>query len=307
MTEKVKILCNTTSYNYSGFPNSIELIRNAQRKILSEKDVEERIRNHDPVGIIAGIEPLTQPILESATRLKVISRCGIDIETIDQKAAKKLGILVTRTHHKPDVPVAELSIAMILSLLRKLRTLDKMVRTNQWERRVTGLLRGKMVGVIGCEILGTRVSALLSAFECGLMGYDPGVQAHDFCEMVSLDFLIRNSDIITLNMPLREENYHLIGDKQIEMMKEGVIIVNTSRPGLIDEDALVRGLESGKVGGAALDVFEQEPYTGPLIKFIENTILTPHIGAFAGTYRFDIEKEAMDNLLEALQKQGVSF
>jgi len=307
MTEKLKILCNTTSYNYSEFPDSIELIKNTQRKVLSEKDVEDLIRKHDPVGIIAGIEPLTQRILESTSRLKVISRCGIDIETIDQKAAKKLGILVTRTHHKPDVPVAELSIAMILSLLRKLGTLDKMVRTNQWERKVTGLLRGKMVGVIGCEILGTRVSSLLSAFECGLMGYDPGVQAHDFCEMVSLDFLIRNSDILTLNMPLREENYHLIGDKQIEIMKEGVIIVNTSRPGLIDEDALVRGLESGKVGGAALDVFEHEPYAGPLIKFSENTILTPHVGSFAGTYRFDIEKEAMDNLLEALQKQGIKI
>jgi D-3-phosphoglycerate dehydrogenase len=88
-------------------------------------------------------------------------------------------------------------------------------------------------------------------------------------------------------------------------MKDGVIIVNTSRPGLIDENALIAGLESKKVGGAALDVFEQEPYTGPLIQFRDNTILTPHIGPFAGTYRFDIEKEAMQNLLEALRKQGV--
>jgi phosphoglycerate dehydrogenase-like enzyme len=167
------------------------------------------------------------------------------------------------------------------------------------------LLRGKMVGIIGCEILGTRVSSILSAFECGLMGYDPGVQAHGYCEMVSLDFLIRNSDIITLNMPLREENYHLIGKEQIAMMKDGVIIVNTSRPGLVDEEALAGGLESRKIGGAALDVFEEEPYAGPLIRFTENTILTPHIGSFAGTYRYDIEKEAMDNLLEALRKQGV--
>jgi len=307
MDEEVKILCNTTSYNYSEFPNKIELIHNTQRKILSEKDVEELINKHEPVGIIAGLEPLTQKVLDSASKLKVISRCGIDIETIDQKAAKKLGIMVTRTHHAHDVPVAELTMAMILSLLRKLGTLDNMVRTKKWKRKVTGLLRGKMVGVIGCEILGTRVSSILSAFDCGLMGYDPGVQAHDFCEMVSLDFLIRNSDIITLNMPLREENYHMISDDQIEMMKEGVFIVNTSRPGLIDEDALVRGLESGKVAGAALDVFEQEPYTGPLINFKENTILTPHIGSFAGTYRFDIEKEAMDNLLEALQKQEVKI
>lgn len=305
MADKVKILCNTTSYNYSEFPGTIHLIKNSRRKILSEKEVDELIRKHDPVGIIAGIEPLSEQVLASARSLKVISRCGIDIETIDQKAAKKLGITVTRTHHAPDVPVAELTVAMILSLLRRLDTLDDMVRTNRWERVVTGLLRGMMVGIIGCEILGTRVSSLLSAFECGLMGYDPGVQAHDFCEMVSFEFLIRNSDIIALQMPLRHEYYHMIGKEQIAMMKDGVIIVNTSRPGLIDEEALVEGLESGKIGGAALDVFEEEPYTGPLIKFKGNTILTPHIGSFAGTYRFDIEKEAMDNLLDALRKKGV--
>jgi D-3-phosphoglycerate dehydrogenase len=305
MTEQVNILCNTTSYNYDEFPEGIRLIKNSQRKRLSEKEVEELVRKYDPVGIIAGIEPLTERVLESAKNLKVISRCGIDTETIDQKAAKKLGITLTRTHHAPDVPVAELTVAMILSLLRKLGSLDNIVRTKRWERKVTGLLRGKMVGIIGCEILGTRVSAILSAFECGLMGYDPGVQAHGYCEMVSFDFLVRHSDIITLNMPLRQENYHLIGEKQIALMKDGVIIVNTSRPGLIDEDALVAGLESKKIGGAALDVFEEEPYAGPLIRFTENTILTPHVGSFAGTYRFDIEKEAMDNLLDALRKQGI--
>ena len=307
MAEQVNVLCNTSSYNYNEYPDTIRLIKNPQRGRLSEKGLEKLIREHDPVGIIAGIEPLTANVLESARSLKVISRCGIDIETIDQKAAKKLGITVTRTHHAPDVPVAELTVATILSLLRKLAMLDNLVRTGRWERKVTGLLSGKMVGIIGCEILGTRVSTLLSGFECGLMGYDPGVQAHDFCEMVSLDFLVRNSDIITLNMPLREENYHLIGEEEIASMKEGVIIINTSRPGLIDEDALVGGLESRKVGGAALDVFEHEPYTGPLTKFTENTILTPHIGSFAGTYRFDIEKEAMDNLLEALRKQGIKI
>lgn len=307
MADPVTILCTTTSYLYDDYPETILLIRNPLRKRLSEKEVEELIRKHNPVGIIAGIEPLTEKVLASAGGLKAISRCGIDIETIDQKAAKKLGITVTRTHHKPDVPVAELTIAMILSLLRKLRTLDQMVRTNRWERVVTGLLRGKMVGVIGCELLGTRVSSILSAFDCGLMGYDPGVQAHSFCEMVSFDFLIRNSDIITLNMPLRDDNYHIIGEEEISKMRDGVIIVNTSRPGLIDEDALVRGLESGKVGGAALDVFEEEPYNGPLVRFKENTILTPHVGSHAGTYRFDIEKEAMDNLIAALRKKGVAI
>ena len=305
MSNQVVVLCNTTSYNYNEFPDAIQLIKNPHHRRLTEVEVREMISKYEPVGIIAGIEPLTKKVLESAKNLKVISRCGIGVETIDLKAAKKMGITVTRTHLAWDVPVAELTVAMILSLLRKLSALDSMVRSNRWERRVTGLLQGKMVGVIGCEILGTRVSSLLSAFDCGLMGFDPEVHRHKYCEMVSLDFLIRNADIITLHMPLRQENYHMIGARQINLMKDGVIIVNTSRPGLIDENALIAGLESKKVGGAALDVFEQEPYTGPLIRFRDNTILTPHIGPFAGTYRFDIEKEAMQNLLEALRKQGV--
>jgi D-3-phosphoglycerate dehydrogenase len=307
MEEQLNVLCNTTSYNYCDIPGTIRLIKNSRSKRLSETEVLDLIRKYNPVGIIAGIEPITERVLSSAKDLKVVSRCGIDLETIDQKAARKLGITVVKTHLAPDVPVAELTVAMILSLLRKLPELDGMVRTNRWERKVTGLLSGKMVGVIGCEVLGTRVSSILSAFGCGLMGYDPGVQAHGTCEMVSFDFLIRNSDIITLNMPLRPDNYHLIGKEQIGLMKNGVIIVNTSRPGLIDEDALAEGLKSGKVGGAALDVFEKEPYTGQLINFRENTVLTPHVGSFAGTYRFDLEKEAMDNLLEALRKQGVKF
>jgi len=304
MDDKLKILCNTTSYNYSDYPDSIVLIKNQHRRRLTGKEVEDLVRKHDPVGIIAGIEPLNERIFKAATNLKVISRCGIDIETIDQKAARKQGITITRTHIKPDVPVAEMTIVMILSLLRQIRMLDNLVRTNQWERKVTGLLRGKLVGVIGCEILGTRVSSILSAFECGLIGYDPGVKMHDFCEMVSFDFLISHADIITLNMPLRLENYHLIGENEINRMKDGVIIVNVSRPGLINEEALAAGLKSQKVGGAALDVFEKEPYTGPLIKYHENTILTPHVGSFAGTYRYDIEKEAMDNLIDALRKKG---
>jgi D-3-phosphoglycerate dehydrogenase len=137
------------------------------------------------------------------------------------------------------------------------------------------------------------------------MGYDPDVKMHAYCEMVSLDFLLRNADIITLHMPMREEYYHLIDAEAIDKMKTGVILVNTSRSGLIDEKALVAGLENKKLGGAALDVFEEEPYPGPLIGFPENTILTPHVGSFAGTYRFDIEKEAIENLLKGLQKQGI--
>jgi D-3-phosphoglycerate dehydrogenase len=195
---------------------------------------------------------------------------------------------------------------MILNLTRNLNQLDSMVRKNRWERKVTGLLKGKMVGVIGCGILGTRVSSLLAAFDCNLMGFDPDVKMHAYCEMVSFDFLLRNADIITLHMPMREENYHLIDADAISKMKNGVVIINTSRSGLIDEKALVAALENKKLGGVGMDVFEDEPYQGPLISFPENTILTPHVASFAGTYRFDIEREAMDNLLKGFKKVGIT-
>ena len=307
MEKPFNILCNTSSYIHGEYPSSINLIKNPYRRKLTGEELVRLIREYDPVGIIAGIEPITEEIINMAGNLKVISRCGIDLETINLKAAKKRGIIVTATHLAPDVPSAELTLAVILALVRQLPQLDNLVRNHKWERRVTGLLKGKMVGVVGCGILGTRVSSLLYAFDCGLIGYDPSVKMHDYCEMVSLDFLLKNSDIITLHMPLRKDNYHIIGAGEISKMKDGAILVNTSRPGLIDEEALVTALESKKLGGAALDVYEQEPYQGPLIRFRENTILTPHVGSFAGTYRFDIEKEAMDNLLDGLKKKGIDL
>ena len=306
MENRLNVLCNTSSYNYTGFPDSINLIKNPQRRRLTGEELDQLISAFDPVGIIAGIEPINQQTLEAAKSLKVISRCGIDLETIDYRAARRLGIVVTGTHLAPDIPAAELALAMILSLTRNLNQLDSMVRKNRWERKVTGLLKGKMVGVIGCGILGTRVSSLLAAFDCNLIGFDPDVKMHAYCEMVSLDFLLSNADIITLHMPMRQENYHIINAEAIAKMKTGAIIVNTSRSGLIDEKALVAALDNQKLGGVALDVFEEEPYHGPLIKYPENTILTPHVGSFAGTYRFDIEKEAMENLIKGLKKQGIT-
>jgi D-3-phosphoglycerate dehydrogenase len=306
MENKINVLCNTTSYNYSGYPKSINLIKNPQRRRLTSEELDQLISAFDPAGIIAGVEPINHETLKRAKSLKVISRCGIDLETIDYRAARRLGIIVTGTHLAPDVPAAELTVAMILSLTRKLYQLDSMVRKNQWDRKVTGLLKGKMVGVIGCGILGTRVSSLLAAFDCNLIGFDPDVKIHAYCEMVGFDFLLRNADIVTLHMPMRKENYHLINADAIMKMKEGVIIVNTSRAGLIDEKALVAALENKKLGGVGVDVFEEEPYLGPLINHPENTILTPHVNSFAGSYRFDIEKEAMENLLKGFNKQGIT-
>ncbi|KPK80493.1 MAG: hypothetical protein AMS27_16990 [Bacteroides sp. SM23_62_1] len=299
------MLCNTSSYTFTEFPASINLVKNPFKRKLTEDEVLELVRAHNPDGIIAGVEELNEGIMKSAPNLKVIARCGIDLDSIDQKAAKKLNISVYRTHVAPDIPAAELTVAMILCLVRKLKQLDDSVRQDRWERTVTGLLYGRRVGIIGCQIIGTRVSYLMNNFGCSLLGYDPEVRRHEYIDMVDLDYMLSHSDIITLHMSLGKENYHLLGDREFEMMKPGALIVNTSRGGLIDEEALVKALRNKKIGGAAIDVFEEEPYRGPLLEFPENTILTPHVASFAGTYRFDIEKETMDNVIEGLRKKGV--
>jgi len=307
MENKINVLTTTSSYNFSDYPDSINLVKNPHKRKLTENETIELLKEYAPAGLIAGVESLTEEVLQEAPGLKVISRCGIDLYSIDLKAAKRLGIIVSGTHVAPDIPAAELTITMIMGLLRKIRLLDDLVRKNQWERKVTDLLYGKTVGIIGCGIRGTRVSSILPPFGCQLLGYDPDVRRHQYCEMVNFDHLLENSDIITLHLPLTQDNYHLIGDVEIDKMKNGVILINTSRCGLIDEDALVDGLKSNKVGGAGIDVFETEPYTGPLINFPENTILTPHISSHAGTYRYDIEKETMQNLIDGLRKQGVDL
>jgi len=305
MDKKITILCNTSSYTYTEFPASINLIKNPFKRMLTEEEVLELVQKHNPDGIIAGIEPLTEEIIKSAPNLKVIARCGIDLDSIDQRAARKFHVIVYRTHVAPDIPAAELTVAMILGLLRKIKQLDESVRHNRWERKVTGLLYGKRVGIIGCQIIGTRVSYILNAFGCSLLGYDPEVRRHEYIEMVDLDYLVSNSDIITLHSSLGKEKYHMLGDREFEKMKPEAIIINTSRGGLIDEEALVKALREKKIAGAAIDVFEEEPYRGPLIEFPENTIITPHVASFAGTYRYDIEKETMDNMIEGLRKKGV--
>jgi len=307
MDKKITILCNTSSYTYTEFPASINLVKNPFKRKLTEKEVLELVRQHNPDGIIAGVELLTEEVMKSAPNLKVIARCGIDLDSIDQKAARKFNVILYRTHVAPDIPAAELTVAMILGLLRQLKQLDDIVRQNLWERKVTGLLYGKRVGIIGCQIIGTRVSYILNSFGCSMIGYDPEVRRHEYIDMVDLDYLVSHSDIITLHMSLGKENYHLLCDREFEMMKPGAVIVNTSRGGLINEEALVKALQDKKIAGAAIDVFEEEPYQGPLLKFTENTILTPHIASYAGTYRYDIEKETMDNVIEGLRKKGIEI
>lgn len=295
----MRVLCTTSSFN-APFPEGYEVVKNPYKRKLTEEEIFNLVGETNPDAIAAGVEPLTRRVMQQGTNLKVISRCGSGLDSVDLTAAKDLGILVSNTPDAPVIPVAELTISFILSALRNTKSLDEKIRNNIWEDCQGALLNEKTVGIMGCGRIGTYVAKILKAFGCVVLGFDVTVTNHEFCQMTDLNTLLKKSDIISLHVPINQTNYHLIGQEAFDIMKHGVIIINTARGGLIDEKVLLKELESGKVKFAAMDVFEEEPYRGALLSCKENTIFTPHIASSAKEARKKMEEETVNNLVKAL-------
>ena len=295
----MKVLCTTSSFN-APFPEGYEVIKNPDKRKLTEEEILNLITDINPDALAAGVEPLTRSVMKQGENLKVISRCGSGLDSVNLAAAKDLGIQVFNTPDAPVIPVAELTISFILSALRSINSLDRKIRDHKWEKYQGALLHEKTVGIIGCGRIGTYVARILGAFGCEVLGFDVAVTNHEVCQMTDLNTLLKQSDIISLHLPINKANYHMIGQKAFDEMKQGVIIINTARGGLIDEEILLNELESGKVKFAALDVFEDEPYGGELLSCKENTILTPHIASSAKEARKKMEEETVKNLVKGL-------
>jgi D-3-phosphoglycerate dehydrogenase len=244
---------------------------------------------------------LTRDVMMQAKNLKIISRCGIGVDSVDLEAAKELGIKVTITADAPVISVAEHTLALILSLIKKITLLDAKIRKLEWKGPKTNLVSGKTAGVIGCGRIGTYLAKLLKAFGCMVIGYDPYIKEHDICTMVRLEELLTKSDIITLHLPLTSDTKNIIGIKQLRQMKPTALLVNVARGGLIDEEALYEVLSNNEIAGVAVDCFVDEPYQGPLLQ-LDNTILTPHMGSSAIEARMMMEQQALRNLWEELKK-----
>ncbi len=283
--------------------NGLSYKLNLYARKLTEPEVSELIEQHQPVGMIAGVEPLTRKVLEKAKTLKVISRAGIGMDSVALQAAKDLGIVVTNTPDAPTIPVAELTLGMILSLLRRIHISDASIRRGDWVRPMGNLLHDKTVGLIGCGRIGSYLAGLLSSFGCKILGCDPFVNKSDNFSLIGLEKILSDADIISLHIPYNRENHHFINAKRIQSMKKGALLINTARGGLIDEDALYNALSSGYLGGAAMDCFEEEPYAGKL-KDLDSVLLTAHIGSYAQEGRILMERQAVENLLRELKKAG---
>jgi len=246
-------------------------------------ELKERIGEADIV--IVGWSHLTEDVLDSAEKLKMVSIWATSCHYADLEAAEKKGIVVTHVPGYATEAVAEHVFALLLASIRKLLLADRHVRMGEFDWRPFGgtELAGKTLGVIGTGAIGRRVAEIAKAFKMKILAFDkyPDLKKAEEIGMkyVDLQTLLRESDVITLHLPLTPETEGLIGEKEIAAMKNGAVLVNTSQGKIIDEKALIEALKSRKIAYAGLDVFEEEPppKDNPLFK-LENVVLSPHIG-----------------------------
>jgi D-3-phosphoglycerate dehydrogenase len=238
--------------------------------------------------VTRGFIKIPKEVLEVSEKLKVIGVHGVGVDHIDVNFAEKRGIRIVRTPEALTESVAEFTVGMMLSLLRRIPMADDAVRKGEWDKKYSDLvgveLMGKTVGILGLGRIGSAVAKRLCGFKVNLIYYKRNrnveLEKQLGIKYAAFNELLMESDIISIHAPLTSETYHIISSKEFELMKHGVYVINTARGAVIDEKALYNALVSGKVAGAALDVFESEPLSpdNPLTK-LNNVILTPHLAA----------------------------
>jgi D-3-phosphoglycerate dehydrogenase / 2-oxoglutarate reductase len=252
---------------------------------MSDGDLAERIGDYDAILIRSGTK-LTADLIGRAERLKVIGRAGTGVDNVDVEAATRRGIIVANAPESNSVAAAEHTMALILALFRNVPQAHGSLIGGEWERSRFGgsELYGKTLGVLGFGRIGQLVAKRAQAFEMEVVAYDKFVSAERFRELGAEGVdetaeLYSRADIITLHLPKTPETMNWIDAEAIAAMRDGVMVVNCARGELIDLDALVEGLESGKIAGAALDVFPEEPFTDHPIFRRDDVVVTPHLGA----------------------------
>ncbi len=248
----------------------------------ADSDLGEIIGEFDAI-VVRSATKLDAALIERATRLKVIGRAGVGVDNVDVDAATRRGILVANAAESTVDSAAEHAIALLLALARNIPQAHAALTAGAWDRqRFTGIeLAGKTIGVVGLGRIGRQVARRALGLGMRVVGYDPYVAADRFRELGvepadSLEALYAEADVVTFHLPLSDTTQGLVDAAAFAAMKDGVRIVNAARGGLVDEDALLEAIRSGKVAGAALDVFETEPYTGPLLE-LPQVVVTPHL------------------------------
>lgn len=287
-----------------------EVVYNTTGKPLSSTQLQSLLPGID--GMIAGLDEIDAAAMAVAPDLIVISRYGVGYNNVDLKAAKLNNITVTNTPGANAKSVAELTIALILNLLRPVLPAVKGVQDGEWPRLKGTCLEGKTVGLIGLGAIGKETARRLSGFDCQILAYDI-IKNEEFAEQnnvvyMPLNLLLSQADIVSLHLPGTPDTAGTVDEEFFENMKTGSWIVNTARGELIDEEALISALNSGKIRGAAVDVYQQEPpdKKNPLLK-MENVIATPHMGAHSDSATNAMGRIALEECLLVLQGKEPNY
>jgi D-3-phosphoglycerate dehydrogenase len=287
----------------------IEVVMNPYGRVIKEDEMVELIKDMD--GIIVGIDPITKRVIDNASKLKVISKYGVGVDNIDLESAKERNIVVTNTPNANSNAVAELTVGLIISVLRNIPLSDRRVREKKWDRFIGYELYRKTLGVIGTGSIGKRVIKLLRGFDLNILCYDkfPDYEwaEKENVKYVNFDELLKRSDIITIHIPLTEETRHLISERELSLMKKTAVIINTSRGGIINERDLYKFLKEGKIYGAGLDVLEDEPPQNSALIELDNVVITSHIGAHTQESIENMAFMAIDNLISVLKGKEPKF
>lgn len=254
---------------------------------IAAGQLPEAIGRHDAV-VVRSRTRITADVIARAEKCRVIARAGVGLDNIDTAAAKARGMRVVNSAEAATTAVAELVLALMLSMARHVPRADAGMRSGRWLKPELGAagteLRGKYLGIVGLGNIGKRLARLARALNMSIIGHDVVPIDQEFSREVGLakadlDTLLGSSDYVSLHVPLLDSTRHLIGAEKLALMKPTARIINTSRGGVIDEDALYEAVSSGRLAGAALDVYETEPAAGHRLSQLDGVVLTPHIGA----------------------------
>ena len=274
---------------------------------ITPEQIAEKIGNFQVV-VVRGRTKLSRELIEKADKCKIIARVGVGLDNIDEEAAKEKNIRVINAVEGATTAVAELVIGLMLSMAREIPRADREIRNGNWIKKelMGSELKGKYLGIIGLGNIGKRLGRLTRALNMNIIGYDVVPIDEEFSKEVGLmkadlDTLLSSADYVSLHVPLLDSTHHMINAEKLKLMKNTARIINTSRGGVIDEEALYNSLKEGNMAGAALDVFEVEPATGNKLTTLPNFVATPHMGAQTKEAQLLAANIIAENIIQVLR------
>ncbi len=303
----MKVVSTSPSFaKYSNEP--IEFLRNHQIEFeylpadITEAEFIEKMQGVN--AAIVAFNTISEKVLDSLPDLKIVCKHGVGVDNIDVKAAQDRGVVVTNVPNANKHAVADFAFALMLSLARKIPEANDKTKKGEWPRIFGSDVYGKTLGIVGLGMIGREVAKRAKGFDMKIVAYDPypndAFAAEYGIEYVQLEELLTISDFITLHMPLTPQTRNLIAEKEFALMKEEAFIVNASRGGIVSEAALYEALKNGKIAGAALDVFEEEPATDHPLFEHSNFIALPHIAGYTSGAINTLGMVCVQNIVDVL-------